>query len=150
GGFNGASSQTSALDQFHSLLESTFGWDSGTAFAHEGFSGMNGRSDSGEYFYQADFQTLLNYAESNHMARFTYSSVNLARQRSPPENRGSASRVCPSVAQGAWDFTKYTAEFAGAPPPTGTPTPPPTTASPTPPGGGTGTCSAAAWSSTTA
>jgi chitinase len=151
GGFNGASSQTSALDQFHSLLESTFGWDSGTAFAHEGFSGMNGRSDSGEYFYQADFQTVLNYAESNHLARFTYWSVNRDRQCSPPDNNGSTSGVCSSVAQGAWDFTKYTAEFAGATPPTGNPTPTPTTASPTPPGGGTGSCSGvAAWSSTTA
>jgi chitinase len=149
GGFNGAASQTSALDQFHSLLVSTFGWDSGTAFAHEGFSGMNGRSDSGEYFYQADFQTVLSYAESNHLARFTYWSVNRDRQCSPPDNNGSTSGVCSSVAQGAWDFTKYTAQFAGATPPTSNPTPTPTTASPTPPGGGTGSCSAAAWSSTT-
>ena len=62
GGFNGASAQTSALTNFNSILQSTFGWDAATAYAHEGFSGMNGRSDTGEFFYQADFQTVLDYA----------------------------------------------------------------------------------------
>src|SRR5262245_57334210 len=59
GGFNGAASQTSALEAFHGILMTTFGWDSGTAYAHEGVSMMNGRSDAGEYFRQADFQTVL-------------------------------------------------------------------------------------------
>src|SRR3954465_7635487 len=43
GGFNGSASQTSALEAFHSLLSTTFGWDSATAYAHEGVSMMNGR-----------------------------------------------------------------------------------------------------------
>lgn len=47
GGFSGAASQTAALTAFNGLLQSTFGWDAATAYAHEGFSGMNGRSDSG-------------------------------------------------------------------------------------------------------
>src|SRR5205807_2019891 len=72
GGFNGGSSQTAALEAFHGLLQNTFGWDSGTAYAHEGFSGMNGRSDSGEYFYQADFQTVLSYATGHGLSRFTF------------------------------------------------------------------------------
>ncbi|MDX6311878.1 MAG: chitinase, partial [Streptomyces sp.] len=46
GGFSGASSQTSALTNFNTILQSTFGWSAATAYAHEGFSGMNGRSDS--------------------------------------------------------------------------------------------------------
>jgi chitinase len=145
GGFNGASAQTSALEGFHGILMSTFGWDSGTAYAHEGVSMMNGRSDAGEYFRQADFQQVLDYATSHHLARYTYWSVNRDRQ-CPDPNQGTTSGTCSSVPQGAWDFTKYTARFAGATPPTN---PPPTTAPPTSPPPG-GSCTAPAWNSSTA
>ncbi|MET8536804.1 chitinase [Streptomyces sp. NPDC056653] len=138
GGFNGAAAQTSALTNFNSILQSTFGWDAATAYAHEGFSGMNGRSDTGEYFSQADFQTVLDYATSHHMDRFTFWSLNRDRQCTPPDNNGQTSGTCSSVAQSDWDFAKYSVKFAGVTPPTTTP---PTT---TPPGG---TCTAAAWSS---
>jgi chitinase len=150
GGFSGASSQISALQQFNSMLQSTFGWSSATAYAHEGFSGMNGRTDSAEYFYQSDFQSVLNFATSNGLGRFTFWSVNRDRQCNPPNNNGSLSGTCSSVPQNDWDFTKYTAQFAGATPPPPTTT---TTTTTTPPGGGggTGQCSGvAAWSSSTA
>ncbi|MFF3060847.1 carbohydrate-binding protein [Streptomyces sp. NPDC057909] len=138
GGFNGAAAQTSALTNFNSILQSTFGWDAATAYAHEGFSGMNGRSDTGEYFRQADFQTVLDYATSHHMDRFTFWSLNRDRQCTPPDNNGQTSGTCSSVAQSDWDFAKYSVKFAGVTPPTTTP---PTTP---PPGGN---CTAAAWSS---
>ncbi|WP_269857795.1 carbohydrate-binding protein [Streptomyces sp. RPT161] len=137
GGFNGAAAQTSALTNFNSILQSTFGWDAATAYAHEGISQMNGRSDSGEYFYQSDFQTVLDYATSHHMARYTFWSVNRDRQCTPPDNNGKTSGTCSSVPQGAYDFTKYSVKFAGSNPPTSTPTPPPT-----------GPCTAPAYSST--
>ncbi|MEU1630794.1 carbohydrate-binding protein [Streptomyces sp. NPDC020096] len=126
GGFNGAAAQTSALTNFNSILQSTFGWDAATAYAHEGISQMNGRSDSGEYFSQSDFQTVLDYATSHHMARYTFWSVNRDRQCSPPDNNGKTSGTCSSVPQGAYDFTKYSVRFAGSNPPTTTPTPTPT------------------------
>ncbi|MGY4906551.1 carbohydrate-binding protein [Streptomyces sp. 900116325] len=138
GGFNGSAAQTSALTNFNSILQSTFGWDAATAYAHEGFSGMNGRSDTGEYFSQADFQTVLDYATSHHMDRFTFWSLNRDRQCTPPDNNGQTSGTCSSVAQSDWDFAKYSVKFAGVTPPT---TNPPTTP---PPGG---SCTAAAWSS---
>jgi chitinase len=153
GGFSGASSQISALNAFHGLLMNTFGWSSATAFQHEGFSGMNGRTDSAEMFFQADFQSVLNFAESNGLARFTYWSLNRDRQCNPPDNNGSLSGSCSSVAQGAWDFTKFTAMFGGATPP---PPPPPTTTTAPPPtttGGGTGgsgCTGVAAWNNQTA
>jgi chitinase len=151
GGFSGASSQIAALNAFHGLLVNTFGWSSATAFAHEGFSGMNGRTDSAEYFYQADFQSVLSYATGNGLGRFTYWSLNRDRQCSPPDNNGTLSGTCSSVAQGAWDFTKYTAQFGGATPPTGggtTTTTPPTTTTNPGGGGGTGACAGvAAWNS---
>ena len=153
GGFSGAASQVSALEAFHGLLETHMGWDSTTAYQHEGVSMMNGRTDSAEFFYQSDFQTVLNYATSHGLARYTYWSVNRDRQCSPPDNNGTLSGSCSSVPQNDWDFTKYTAQFAGA----AVPPPPPTSSTPTttPPttstsSGGGGTCTAAAWSSTTA
>ncbi|MGW1894570.1 carbohydrate-binding protein [Streptomyces sp. NPDC002004] len=140
GGFNGAAAQTAALTNFNSILQSTFGWNQATAYAHEGFSGMNGRSDTGEYFRQADFQTVLDYATGHGMDRFTFWSLNRDRQCSPPDNNGATSGTCSSVPQNAWDFAKYSVMFAGATPPTTPPTTPP----PTDPG----TCTAPAWSST--
>ncbi|GAA5163057.1 chitinase [Amycolatopsis dongchuanensis] len=142
GGFNGAASQTSALEAFHSLLMSHLGWDSATAYAHEGFSGMNGKTDVSEYFTQADFQTVLDYATSHGLGRFTFWSVNRDRACTTTTDNG----VCSNVTQNDWDFTKFTARFAGATPPvTTTPptTPPPTSTTP-------GSCAVAAWSATTA
>jgi chitinase len=152
GGFSGgASSQTSALEAFHGILMNTFGWDSATAYAHEGFSGMNGRSDSGEFFLQSDFQSVLDYATGHHLARYTFWSVNRDRQCTPPDNNGTTSGICSSVPQASWDFTKFSVRFAGATPPSTTPppttsSPPPTTSSPPP----SGSCTAPAWSSTVA
>ena len=145
GGFSGASSQVTALQDFNAQLVSTFGWSSAQAYAHEGFSGMNGRTDSAEYFYQSDFQTVLNFAQSSGMSRYTFWSVNRDRQCNPPGNNGSLSSECSSVPQNSWDFTAYTVAFAkNAPVTPPTPTPTPTT------GGGGGTCTAAAWVSNTA
>jgi chitinase len=150
GGFNGGGSQTSALEAFHGLLMSTFGWDSATAYGHEGISQMNGRSDAGEYFYQSDFETTLSYATSHHLARYTNWSVNRDRQCSDP-NQSTTSGTCSSVPQSAWEFTKFSARFAGATPPTGggTTTPPGGGGTTTPPTGG-GSCTAAAWNASTA
>jgi len=142
GGFNGGASQVAALEAFHGVLMTTFGWDSAAAYAHEGISQMNGRSDSGEYFRQADFQTTLDYATSHHLARYTNWSVNRDRQCADP-NQSTTSGTCSSVPQTDWEFTKYSARFAGATPPTTPPTNPTTAPTTTPP---TGSCTAAAWS----
>ena len=132
-GFSGGSSQVTALQDFNAQLVGTFGWSSAQAYAHEGFSGMNGRTDSAEYFYQSDFQTVLNFAESNGLSRFTFWSVNRDRECSPPDN-GYTSSDCSSVTQNPWDFTAYTVAFAKntSVTSTPTPTPTPTTSSPAP------------------
>jgi chitinase len=142
GGFSGGSSQVTALQDFNAQLVSTFGWSSAQAYAHEGFSGMNGRTDTGEYFYQSDFQTVLNFALSSGMSRYTFWSVNRDRECNPVNNNDVTSSECSSVAQNPWDFTSYTVAFAnGAPAPAPTPTP-----TPTPPG----SCTAPAWVPSTA
>ena len=146
GGFSGASSQVAALQGFNSQLMSAYGWTSAQAYAHEGFSGMNGRTDSAEYFYQSDFQTVLSFAESNGMSRFTFWSVGRDRQCNPPDNNGALSAECSSVPQNSWDFTTYAVAFSKdtSPTPPTTPTsPPPTSPPPTGGGGGSGSCPAA-------
>ncbi|UOX89278.1 chitinase [Amycolatopsis sp. FBCC-B4732] len=141
GGFNGGSSQVSALEALHGLLMSHMGWDSATAYSHEGFSGMNGKSDAAEMFYTADFQTVYDYATSHGLGRFTFWSVNRDRACVGTTDNG----VCSNVPQNDWDFTKFSVRFAGATPPQTTPTPP-TTTTPTTPGGGS--CTAAEWDRT--
>jgi chitinase len=132
GGFEaGASAQIAALEGMHGTLMKIFGWDSDTAYAHLGVSQMNGRSDTGEYFRQADFESVLQYALSHKLARYTNWSVNRDRQCADP-NQSTTSGVCSSVAQKLWDFTTFSARFAGATPPTG-PRPTPTTGGTTPP-----------------
>jgi chitinase len=153
GGFSGGASQVTALKDFNAQLVSTFGWSSSAAYSREGFSGMNGRTDSAEYFYQGDFQTVLSFAQSAGLGRFTFWSVNRDRECNPPGNNGNLSSECSSVTQNPWDFTAYTVAFASSAPvtePTPTPTPTPTTPTPTPtPTTSSGSC-AAAWSSSTA
>jgi chitinase len=73
---------------------------------------MNGRSDTGEIFTQSDFQTMLSFAQSNGMSRFTFWSVNRDRECNPPDNNGTTSSECSSVTQNPWDFTAYTVAFA--------------------------------------
>jgi chitinase len=153
GGFSGGSAQVTALQDFNAQLVSTFGWSSSTAYAHEGFSGMNGRTDTAEYFYQSDFQTVLSFAQSVGLGRFTFWSVNRDRECNPPDNNGDLSSECSSVTQNSWDFTAFTVAFANSAPvtePTPTPTPTPTSTSstptPTPTPTTSGSCTAAAWS----
>jgi chitinase len=124
GGFSGAGSQVSALQGFHSQLTTTFGWSSSAAWQHEGVSSMNGRTDSAEIFSQGDFQSVLSFATSNGMSRYTFWSVNRDRQCSPPNN-GTTSSECSSVTQNAWDFTAFTVQFARATPTTAPAPPPP-------------------------
>jgi len=151
GGFNGGSAQVTALQDFNAQLVATFGWSSSVAYAHEGFSGMNGRTDNAEYFYQSDFQTVLSFAQSVGLGRYTFWSVNRDRECNPPDNNGALSSECSSVTQNPWDFTAFTVAFANSAPvteptssPSSTPTPTPTaTSTPTAPG----SCTAAAWSS---
>jgi chitinase len=143
GGFSGGSAQVTALQDFNAQLVSAFGWSSSFAYAHEGFSGMNGRTDDAEYFYQSDFQTVLSFAQSVGLGRYTFWSVNRDRECDPPDNNGDLSSECSSVTQNSWDFTAYTVAFASSAPVT-EPSPTP---SPTPTGGGSGSCSATAWSS---
>ncbi|TCO60457.1 chitinase [Actinocrispum wychmicini] len=125
GGFGGGSAQVSALEGFHGLLMTHLNWDSDTAYRHEGFSGMNGKSDAGEMFQPGDFQAVYDYATSHHLGRFTFWSVNRDRPCVGTTDNG----VCSNTTQNAWDFTKFSTRWANASP---TSLPPPTTKPPGP------------------
>ena len=149
GGFSGGSSQVTALQDFNAQLMSTFGWSSSQAYAHEGFSGMDGRTDSAEYFYQSDFQTVLSFAQSVGLSRYTFWSVNRDRECNPVDN-GYTSSDCSSVAQNPWDFTAFTVAFANNAPVTQPSSSPSTSPSSSPSPSQGGGCTAAAWVSNTA
>ena len=111
GGFSGGSSQVTALQDFNAQLMSTFGWSSSQAYAHEGFSGMNGRTDSAEYSTRA---TSRPYSASRR-ARAEPVHVLVGQPGpavQPPDNNGNTSSECSGVAQNSWDFTAYTVAFA--------------------------------------
>jgi chitinase len=115
GGFGSpmGTSTINVAEIFHGQLKTCFGWDDATAYAHSGLSLMNGRSDTGEYTYQSDFTTIINYAKSHGLKRLTYWSVNRDRSCVPiygstdPGTKGD----CSSVTQNPWDFTKLFGGF---------------------------------------
>jgi chitinase len=107
GGFSGGSSQVTALQDFSTQLMNTFGWTSAQDYQHEGFSGMNGRTDDAEYFYQSDFQTVLSFAQSVGMTRYTFWSVNRDRECSYNGDQWTANQwnenEVPGGSSGAWN-----------------------------------------------
>ena len=56
-----------------------------------------------------DFTTILSYAQSHHIARLTFWSVNRDRQC----GSGGASDSCSGVSQSPYAFTKIFAQFTG-------------------------------------
>jgi chitinase len=111
-GFHGAAAQQAALTDFNSQLRQVFGWSAYKAWEHEGISQMNGEADATEYFNETDFESNLKFAEANHMARYTYWSINRDRQCTPAGNHGQVSTDCSSVSQSSYAFAKFDAEFA--------------------------------------
>ena len=73
---------------------------------------MNGRSDTGEMFYHADFQSNFTFAQSVGLGRSTNWSVNRDRQ-CPGGANTVTSGTCSSIVQSDWDFTKCSVQFAG-------------------------------------
>lgn len=129
-GINGADQTIAALTAFNGLLQKDLGWDAATAWAHEGISGMNGRSDSGEMFTTGDFAAMRTFALNNGMARFTFWSVNRDRPCDASETSSKTWGDCSSTDAPAWSYTAQTVAFANnssvAQPPAGGTTPPAT------------------------
>ncbi|WP_406209097.1 carbohydrate binding domain-containing protein [Kitasatospora sp. NBC_01560] len=99
----------SAAEGLKAKLKSTFGWDDATAYAHIGLSGMNGLSDTGETTTVQNWTAIRDWANSHHIARLAFWSVNRDRGCAG----GGLQETCSGIAQNDWQFTSITAGFTG-------------------------------------
>lgn len=99
----------SATEGLKTKLKATFGWDDATAYSHIGISGMNGISDTQETTTLQNWTDIRNWANSHHIARLAFWSVN--RDRGCPG--GGLQESCSGIAQNDWQFTSITAGFTG-------------------------------------
>lgn len=102
-------STVSATEGLKAKLKSVNGWDDATAYAHIGISGMNGLSDNSETTTIQNWTDIRNWANSHHIARLAFWSVN--RDRGCPG--GGLQENCSGIAQSDWQFTSITAGFTG-------------------------------------
>jgi hypothetical protein len=92
-------------------LASTYHESTAVAYGHMGISTMNGRTDEAdETVTTADLRTMLSFAQSNHLARLTFWSVNRDR---PCAVGSPASDSCSGIAQQPYAFTSVIAQFHG-------------------------------------
>ncbi|MCJ0874536.1 carbohydrate binding domain-containing protein [Streptomyces sp. AP-93] len=100
-------STVSATEGLKAKLKSVYGWDDATAYSHIGISGMNGISDTQETTTVQNWTDIRNWANSHHIARLAFWSVN--RDRGCPG--GGLQETCSGIAQSDWQFTSITAGF---------------------------------------
>jgi chitinase len=99
----------SATDGLKNALKSSYGYTDAVAYTHSGISSMNGTTDNGETVTTADFNAMLSYAQSHHLARLTFWSINRDRQC----GSGSDGDSCSGVSQSAYAYTKIFAQYTG-------------------------------------
>jgi hypothetical protein len=99
-----------AAEGLKNTLKAAYGYTDDAAYRHSGISSMNGITDVGETVTLADFTTILNYANSHHLARLTFWSTNRDR---PCSGSYPNNDTCSGVSQQSWDFTRIFARYAG-------------------------------------
>ncbi|MFI9833435.1 carbohydrate binding domain-containing protein [Streptomyces sp. NPDC051913] len=109
GGADMYGNTVNATEGLKAKLKSTFGWDDATAYAHIGISGMNGLSDQQELTSPAIWTQIRDWANSHHIARLAFWSVN----RDRPCAGGGVVSNCSGISQNNWQFTSITAGFTG-------------------------------------
>ncbi|MFF9407609.1 carbohydrate binding domain-containing protein [Streptomyces anandii] len=109
GGSDMYGNTVNAAEGLKAKLKSTFGWDDATAYSHIGISGMNGLSDQQENTTPAVWTQIRDWANSHHIARLAFWSVN----RDRPCPGGGVVSNCSGISQNNWQFTSITAGFTG-------------------------------------
>ncbi|PWI14161.1 chitinase [Streptomyces sp. Act143] len=109
GGSDMYGNTVNATEGLKAKLKSTFGWDDATAYSHIGISGMNGLSDQQELTSPAVWTQIRDWANSHHIARLAFWSVN----RDRPCPGGGVVSNCSGISQNNWQFTSITAGFTG-------------------------------------
>jgi len=109
GGADMYGNTVNAATGLKNALKTAFGWSDATAYAHVGISGMNGLSDQQETTTTAIWTNIRNWANTNHIARLAFWSVNRDRGCAG----GGVVSNCSGIAQSDWAFTSITAGFTG-------------------------------------
>jgi len=112
GGFSGdmGDATISAVEGLKARVKTAYGYSDSVAYAHVGLSSMNGKTDEpGELVTVSDFQQILAYAQSKHLARFSFWSVNRDRAC----GTGGDADACSGISQQQYDFTKIVAQYQG-------------------------------------
>jgi hypothetical protein len=109
GGANMFNCTVSAANGLRTALRNAFGWTDAQAYAHMGISGMNGISDVNETTTTTHWTQIRDWANTNHIARLAFWSVN----RDRPCPGGGLSESCSGIGQTNWQFTSITAGFTG-------------------------------------
>jgi chitinase len=98
-----------ALEGLQRDLVSAYGISPALAYEHEGVSSMNGDTDEkDETVSLEDFETILSFAQQNHLARLTFWAVNRDR---PCEGAENAGEDCSGISQLPYAFTDVIARF---------------------------------------
>lgn len=92
------------------LVQSAYRSTLATAYLHSGISSMNGRTDDGETVSVSDFQSILAFAQQNHLGRLTFWSVNRDR---PCDGTTTSADSCSGVAQTPYSYSKVVAQYQG-------------------------------------
>jgi hypothetical protein len=107
---NMAQASIGAVQGLARLVQSGYRTTLATAYLHSGISSMNGRTDDGETVSVADLQSMLAFAQQNHLGRLTFWSVN--RDRSCGGSTTGADS-CSGVAQTPYAYSKVVAQYQG-------------------------------------
>ncbi|MFF7653659.1 chitinase [Streptomyces sp. NPDC007983] len=105
-----AAATKSAVDGLKNTVASAYGLSSDAAYRKVGFSSMNGKTDvAGETVTLANFKSMISYAQSHHLARVSFWSLNRDRKC----GSGTDADACSGINQGTYDFTKALAGYTG-------------------------------------
>lgn len=108
---NMGATSVAAARGLDAALVSAYHLSAAAAYLHVGISSMNGVTDeSDETVSTSDFDTMLDFAQANHLARLTFWSVN--RDRPCPPGQGP-SDSCSGVTQDPYAFTSIIAGYHG-------------------------------------
>jgi hypothetical protein len=113
--FGGAGQNMGTLTQraaegLKTALKNAYGYSDDAAYRDMGISSMNGITDNSETVTTADFQTILGYAQTHHLARLTFWSANRDR---PCPGAYPNDDTCSGVSQSNWQFTSIFAQYTG-------------------------------------
>lgn len=109
-GTNMGTASIAAVQGLALTLRTSYGVSAAVAYSHSGISSMNGRTDDAETVSVANFQSMLAFAQANHLARFTFWSVNRDR---PCAVLNQLSDACSGVSQTPYAYTNVIAQYQG-------------------------------------